>query len=345
MTKKEIILDDSHKHNIIERSVYGILMGISDGIPGYSGGTTLSLVNFFESLIEKIKGIFYPFNFKKAWRNILWLLPFVFFWVVSLLSFSIFGDFMATGEILGKKIMPYNLSIVLIFMFSFFSIFSIPLFIKANKVDFLKLENKHLIISRENKFNIFFCIIGFILIISIAFIVFFVSGGVNFNGSSDISKISYSALNLVMISLSMFIAGFAMLIPGISGSMVLYLFDTYDDIFWTILHNPISNIGYIFICMIAAILGLISSILITSYLLKRWKQKYYSFCFGMVCSSPIAILLSGRRYYQDLISNYNICIPLIIISLIIVICINISIYIHMKNKERSQYETRKINMK
>ncbi len=346
MTKKDIILDNSHKEKILERSIYGILMGISDGIPGYSGGTTLSLINFFEILIDKIKGVFYPFNFKKAWRNILWLLPFIFFWVISLVAFSIFGDLMATGEIFRKTIIKnHNLSIVLIFMFTFFSIFSIPLFIKSNKVNLFELENKRLKIKKRNWLNILFFSIGFCLIITIGLVVFFVNGGVNFNGTSNIEKISYSWTNLLMIVISMFLAGFSMLIPGISGSMVLYLFNTYDDVFWTILQNPISNIGYVFICAISAILGLLSSILLTSFILKRWKDNYYSFCFGMVCSSPITILLSGKRYYIDLVNDYNICVPLIIISLIIVIFINIAIYIHIKNKERSNDEFKQINMK
>lgn len=344
MSKKEIILDDSYKKKILERSVYGILMGVSDGVPGYSGGTTLSLVNFFETLIDKIKGIFYPFNLKKMWRNILWLLPFLLCWIISLLAFSVFGDFMASGELLGKKIMSYNLSIVLIFMFAFFSIFSIPLFIKSNKVDLFKLENKHLRIEKKNVINIIFFSAGFILIIAIGIVVF-INGGVNFNDSSSVEKLPYNINNLLMIFFSVFLAGFAMLIPGISGSMVLYIFNTYDDVFWTILHNPFSNIGYIFICIIAAAFGLILSILLTSFILKKWKDSYYSFCFGMVCSSPITILLSGKRYYTDLASNYSICIPLIIISLILVISINLGIYIHIKNKERDSYGINKNIMK
>lgn len=323
--------DDSYKKNIIQRSLYGVLMGVSDGIPGYSGGTTLSLVNFFEELISKIKGIFYPFEIKKSFKNILWLLPFVIFWIVSLLAFSFFGNFMATGEIFGKKIIDYNLSIVLIFMFAFFSLFSIPLFIKSNKINLFLLENKHLRIKKNNLTNIIMTILGFAFILSIGLVVFFVNGGVDFNGTSNIIKMSYSFNNILLITISMFAAGFAMLIPGVSGSLILYLFNTYDDVFWTILHNPITNIGYVAICAIAAILGLITSIFVSSFLIKKWKEQYYSFCFGMVISSFITILLSGKKYYIDLVNNYNICVPLILVSLILVISLNTILYIHIKN--------------
>ncbi len=33
-------------------------MGLSDAIPGYSGGTTMSIIGFFEKLVYKVKNIF-----------------------------------------------------------------------------------------------------------------------------------------------------------------------------------------------------------------------------------------------------------------------------------------------
>lgn len=40
--------------------IFGFLMGISDAIPGYSGGTTLTLLNFYDNLVENTKGVFKP---------------------------------------------------------------------------------------------------------------------------------------------------------------------------------------------------------------------------------------------------------------------------------------------
>ena len=47
-----------YKTEFLKRSIYGIFMGISDGIPGYSGGTTLSLLGFYETFIIRLKLIF-----------------------------------------------------------------------------------------------------------------------------------------------------------------------------------------------------------------------------------------------------------------------------------------------
>lgn len=53
---------DEYKKGYFTRMLFGIFMGISDGIPGYSGGTTLTLLGFYEKLIFKIKEIFTDFK-------------------------------------------------------------------------------------------------------------------------------------------------------------------------------------------------------------------------------------------------------------------------------------------
>ena len=35
-------------------------MGVSDGIPGYSGGTTLNIIGFYKDLVSNVKLIFKP---------------------------------------------------------------------------------------------------------------------------------------------------------------------------------------------------------------------------------------------------------------------------------------------
>lgn len=45
-------------YDILSKIFLGMFMGISDGIPGYSGGTTLSLFNFYDVLMNKIKLLF-----------------------------------------------------------------------------------------------------------------------------------------------------------------------------------------------------------------------------------------------------------------------------------------------
>ncbi len=343
------IINNDHKKKIIERSIYGVLMGISDGIPGYSGGTTLSLLNFYETFIYKTKRIFKPFNKNIWWRNILWLVPFVLFWVISLVLFSVFGKFLATGQILGKDfsdiifINDTGYAIVLILMFSFFSLFSIPLFWWANKpkVFFYKNEN---IDNKKKIINLVLFIIGFLLILIIGLIVFFLRDGIDLTSSSNVNKLDYSVSNLLLIPISSFVAGFAMLFPGISGSLTLYLFNTYDDIYWTIIQHPISNIIYLLICGICILLGIFTCIFTTNILIKKFKDQYYNFCFGMICSSFIAILLAGKKYYSDLSINYPIAIPLIIVSLIVVISINTLIYIKIKNDKNNTKIDTNINL-
>lgn len=63
--------------DVLLKIFYGLFMGVSDGIPGYSGGTTLSLFNFYDELMKKIKFIFSKNKFKLKLNTFLNLLPFL----------------------------------------------------------------------------------------------------------------------------------------------------------------------------------------------------------------------------------------------------------------------------
>ncbi len=330
--------DDSFKKHIGQRISYGIMMGISDGIPGYSGGTTLSLVNFYEVFIDKMKKIFKPFDKNVWWRNILWVLPFLLFWVISLLAFSYFSNFIASGEIFGKKILTDGgYPIVLIITFALFSLFSIPLFVMSNKPEIVYLENQRLIAKKTNWTNLVLFIIGFLLILAIGLVVFFVRDGISLATNDKVSsknELLYDAGTLLMVCVSMLLAGFAMLIPGISGSMVLYMFGTYKDIFWVVLKHPITNIGYVFICGLCAVAGILLCIFSTSWLIKKFKSQYYAFCFGMVCSSFIAILLAGKKYFYSFATQTEVVVPLFFLAIIIVLIVNAFLFSYIKKTQK-----------
>ncbi len=333
--KKEVIVDNSYKQHIWQRICYGIMMGISDGVPGYSGGTTLSLVNFYEEFIDKAKRIFKPFDKNVWWRNILWLLPFLLLWVISLVAFSVFSNFVATGELFHKQLLQKGYPIILIITFALFSVFSIPLFIMANKPDILRFENKKFEVKKTNWLNLFLFLIGFSIILTIGLVVFFVRDGIILDSKSKGGKLAYDVRTLSMVCASMLVAGFAMLIPGISGSLVLYMFGTYGDIMWVVIKNPIANIGYVCICGLCAIVGILVCIFSTSWLIKKFKSQYYSLCFGMVCSSFIAILLAGKRYYYQFASDYKVVIPLFFLALIAVLIINAGLFLYIKKNRKN----------
>jgi len=320
---------DEYKKDYLTRMMFGVFMGISDGIPGYSGGTTLTLLGFYEKLIFKIKEIFT--DFKNAWwKNSLWLLPFVIFTLITLLVFSLVTNWIAEA----------GFQYLLILMFSFFTLFCIPSFILVNKPNLIMIKNGSIVIAKKNNVGIILFVIGFLIILSIGLIIFF-NGGIRLEGNQP-GAITPS-INWLFLFLSMVLAGFVTLIPGISGSMTLFLTGAYDDIYFGALNSPFSNIPLLIILAIGVGIGIIVNVLITSIILKRWKEHYISFSFGMIVASFITILLVGRFYFESIATTSVAEVFLVIVSLLIIVIINVFLFIVSldKFKEKQMHNAKK----
>ena len=168
----------------------GIAMGISDLIPGISGGTIALLLGIYKNLIYSLKSInhksiiyFFTLKFSKLDKqiNLKFLLPLLSGIILSIFLFSSLISFL---------LLEYR-----ILIFAFF--FGLILFSSYN------------IISENSPSNIYqFLIIAFGLLLGYC-----------------ISLISPFSNNFGMFSvfISGFIAISAMLLPGISGSFILLL--------------------------------------------------------------------------------------------------------------------------
>lgn len=311
---------EKYKHNILQRIIFGIFMGFSDSVPGYSGGTTLNLLDFYEIFILRVKLIFKKNTFQNWFKNILWLLPFVIFWIGSILGFSFLSELMAEN----------NLDLALIFLFFSFSLFCTPLFFleqhRQTKI-FIKKDVKN------NSLNGLYILIGFLIFLGVALGVYF-SGGISLKkevtDTTVVDKSKWLPLFFVAV-----LASFVMLIPGISGQLIFYLTGFYKDFSWTILQHPFDNIIALLIVGIGAIIGFLGSVFLINYCLKKIRKQFISLCFGLVIGSPFAIILgmTGNTVYIDelnTISNNTGLIVGIVISVFLGIFINLLLFIYIQ---------------
>lgn len=323
---------EDYKIGIFKRCFFGFFMGISDGIPGYSGGTTLSIIGFYETLVFKFKNIFKFIGWKNWLKNLLWLLPFLGIWVITIFIFS-----------LGTKIIvKNNLDVALIITFFSFAIFSVFNFYIVNKKSmFLKNQDITNITYSKKKLNrssIIFLIIGFLIILGSGIGVYF-AGGVSLEGSSNITTIPMS-IDWIWLILSGFLAGFCMIIPGVSGSFILFLTGTYDEIYFVLIGNIFSNIFLIFLVAFSMLIGIIASIFFSSFWIKKNHQTFLWFCLGMVASSPIAILLGtfgNINYLSTFISafqNVDLVFGTMISGIMLSIFISIVIFSFIKSENK-----------
>ncbi|WP_033159660.1 undecaprenyl phosphate translocase family protein [Mycoplasmoides alvi] len=309
------------------RIFYGLLMGLSDIIPGYSGGTTLTLLNFYDPLIQNGKGIFKSTNNKRH-QHLIWLLPFLVFWIISfiLLSFAV------------KAIKNIGYEDVLVVTFASFAFCCIPIFWIANKTK---------IIYKSKVVPIISFLIGFCLILATALLIYFLKLNQEKtipNGTEIINIFKQDPTQIFLFFVCALIAGFFMIIPGISGSMITYLFNQY----WTInylvtdsINNLFANLNIVFLILFLfiACIGVILSILFCAWIMKKYNNIFYSFAFGMVCSSFIAILLiAPETIWQWNDSQLTIHIVLLCFAFLIGVVINVLFVFLCKKKNNVNFK-------
>lgn len=226
--------------------IKGMAMGISDLIPGISGGTIALLLGIYKDFISSLKSINYKsfiylvrLDFKKLNNqlNLCFLLP-VFFGILS--SIFIFSS------LISFLLLDYK-----VLLFSFF--FGLIFFSSIRLISSLKPT------STLDFFTVF---VG--LVIGLSF--FFVS--------------SLSTSNSIF---SIFLAGFiaisAMLLPGISGSYILLILGKYEFML-----DSISSFNWINILIfsLGAISGILSFSKMIHYLLKNYYRSTIFFLSGLM---------------------------------------------------------------
>lgn len=224
----------------------GMAMGISDLIPGISGGTIALLLGIYKDFISSLKSINYKsfiylvrLDFKKLNNqlNLCFLLP-VFFGILS--SIFIFSS------LISFLLLDYK-----VLLFSFF--FGLIFFSSIRLISSLKPT------STLDFFTVF---VG--LVIGLSF--FFVS--------------SLSTSNSIF---SIFLAGFiaisAMLLPGISGSYILLILGKYEFML-----DSISSLNWINILIFSfgAVTGILSFSKMIHYLLKNYYRSTIFFLSGLM---------------------------------------------------------------
>lgn len=321
-----------YKTEFLKRSIYGIFMGISDGIPGYSGGTTLSLLGFYETFIIRLKLIFKKNSFSNWFKNILWLLPFLVFWIGSIFGFSFLSEFIVSSGFV----------IPLILLFFSFSFFCIPIFFYLNiwsKRYFFVYLNFKSIKQKKNLTSVFLLSIGLLIMLTISLVIYF-TGGIKLEVVNEQNNKINLGIEWLWICLSAFLAGFCMLIPGISGESIFYMTNYYDVVFWNVLQHPLSNIYLLILIIISIGIGILISIIFTSYFLKKFNRNFLYFCFGLVCMSPIAILLGmfGNNEYIQLFVNMFVSdfysLAFAIFAILLGLVLNLLLIFQIKNNKK-----------
>ena len=227
----------------------GFSMGLADLVPGVSGGTIAFIFGIYEELLYSIKlvtGQVPKLILQRQFKKAIALIPFGFLLpVLTGIIIAIFGF---------VKVVSFLLESQPVLVWSFF--FG------------LVLGSVYIISRRIKKWTI-----NRIILLILGFILTFILVGLpSFGGSSSPIAIFFTGA----------IAITAMILPGISGSLIMVLLGQYETII-----NAVSNRDYLTIIIFAtgAIIGLALFVRLLTWLLKHYQFAVIATLIGIMAGS------------------------------------------------------------
>ena len=305
--------------NIIIDFLKGIAIGISNVIPGFSGGTMAVILKVYERFISAINNVT-----KHLWLAIKDI------WAVFI------------GMILGVVLASYTI----IYALNAFPIQTVMLFVGLiigsmpmiyDNLKSYKKENEKLIGIKE--------VIVFIIFAAIVVVLPFLNVR---PGVGEVSVVTY-----IMVFLMGIVSASTMIIPGISGSLVLMIFGYYiiiiDNVkaaISAVLHFRFSGAGISLLILlvfgIGCVIGAIGIAKLIEILFKKFPKLVYSAILGLLVASIFSIIYTTAVDYKDVIDFSSPLLYIVSVVLMIVgACIAVLMYIY--DKKHPKIEEEEIN--
>lgn len=238
-----------HIINILKGAVFGI----ANIIPGVSGGTMAVIMKVFDRIIDIL-----TLDFKKIKENFVFI---IFFGIGAVIGIG--AAAIVLKNLFEMYFVPTQMFFTGVIMGSIPFIFRIA-------------------VTKENpmrKINIIPFIIGAI----ITLLPLFLSESGIKTIPTD-SELTFPLMALMAVYL--FIAAIAMIIPGLSGSMVLMLLGGYP-----LALSAVTELKFTFliVMMIGAVSGLVAGGRLISFLLKKFHQGTYLMISGLIIGSLFSV--------------------------------------------------------
>ncbi|MCR5062613.1 MAG: DUF368 domain-containing protein [Treponema sp.] len=267
---------------IIRIFVIGIIVGMANVIPGVSGGTLAVVFNIYDKFVNAI-----TFNVKKLWANKRFVVPLLVGMALGVLILSkiitkLYERFpfqtncFFTGLVLGS--IPLLLSLVL------------------KRAPGLENQPKYFTVPR---------IIGMVICAVAGFAVLIFFDMKDSSMSRDVAENMILPAITFPLVVRIFVAGVigavAMIIPGISGSLLMLMMGVYTIIISSIpaLFVKETMFHAFFLLLpngIGVLIGLLCGAKLISYLLKKAPHQTYSVIFGLICGSVLVVFPGFREF-------------------------------------------------
>lgn len=245
--------------------IKGFIMGIANIIPGVSGGTLALILGIYEDFIGAISHFF-----SKLKENIKFLLP----------------------VIIGMGLAIVSLSRVIDYSYKHFpiptSLFFVGLVLGGIPMLLAKVKNTKELKSASSYI---------IALITFSIVIIMACSDLIFGTGLKISLSNMNLFGYILLFLVGIVAAATMVIPGVSGSLVLMLLGYYYPVIklikeLTSLKNVGSNILILGVFGVGVLFGIVAISKLLEYLFKKHEVKTYFGVLGFIFASVLAIPIS-----------------------------------------------------
>lgn len=238
--------------DFIKKMIYGAIVGVSNAIPGVSGGTMAVVLGIYDDLIASIARMREDFK-----KSLGFLIPIGLGAALGIYLLSSFIKFTITNYAL-----PTN------FFFLGLILGSVPMIYMS---------------AQQEKGSRLTGIVAFVAALAVML-------AISFLGQGEQSQQLMTSLTPVIIT-RLFVAGVvataAMIIPGISGSFMFVLFGVYLSIITAISDL---NIAILIPVALGALIGLWGGAKVIDWLFKNYGHATYLAILGLVVGSLVEII-------------------------------------------------------
>lgn len=289
--------------NFILDIIRGAVIGIANIIPGVSGGTMMVTMGIYDKLIGSITGIVK--SFKKSMKT---LFPYIIGMLVGIGAFA----FLLTRVLLPKFPLPTA------FAFIGLIVGGVPVLVKKvvnagckknadgvtaeNAIEGTAEEAKQTASVRSaatKKPNIVLCILVFLLFFALII-------GIELLGEGAEKDVTFSVGTVLVMIVMGVLGAAAMVIPGVSGSLLLLAFGYYNavtgavtDFISAVFDLDIATAWDKFLILfpfgIGVLLGIFFVAKLIEWLLKKHERLTYCGILGLVCASPVPVFLRAME--------------------------------------------------
>ncbi len=252
---------------MIKNVLKGMVIGIANIIPGVSGGTMMVAMGIYDKLIHCITHLFSEFK-----KNVMFLLPIVIGMGIAIIASSFTIEKMFES-------FPFQTSLLFV-----------GLVVGGLPAMWKNVKGKTIRPGHIISFVVFFAVVVGMALLG--------------ETEGNAADMSFNLLNVIKLLGVGIVAAATMVIPGVSGSMMLLLMGYYNPILSAIndflraliafdMDGIIAGIGVLAPFGIGVVVGIFAIAKLIEIIFAKFPLYAYWAIIGLIVASPIAILAMG----------------------------------------------------